>query len=79
MAKDHLIAGNENTADALLAGADALDTLIKVQDVLDRLSQECGRYDTVATRGRHGPYVSGYLDGLDTAHTWINEALGGTP
>lgn len=27
MAKDHLIAGNERTADALLAGADALDAL----------------------------------------------------
>lgn len=27
MAKDHLIAGNEHTADALLAGADALETI----------------------------------------------------
>lgn len=35
MAKDHLIAGNEHTADALLAGAEALEARGRVRNVLN--------------------------------------------
>ena len=81
MASDeHILAGRENArSTALLAGVEALDTLTKVREALDRVDQEWGRYPTPAPDQRHSPYNAGYLDGLDTAHTWINEALGGTP
>jgi hypothetical protein len=48
----------------------------KLRDVLDRLLQERIRHETANSRG---PYVTGYWDGVKIAHTWINEALGGTP
>ena len=43
MAKDHLIAGNEHTADALLAGAEALDTRAHTVDEQDETIQALSR------------------------------------
>ena len=40
MAKDHLIAGNDQIADALLAGAEALDALERVRAVLTDLRDQ---------------------------------------
>jgi light-regulated signal transduction histidine kinase (bacteriophytochrome) len=68
--------GMQATARVIASLPDEWIDADKLRDVLDRLLQERIRHETANSRG---PYVTGYWDGVKIAHTWINEALGGTP
>ena len=73
-AKDHLIAGNDHTADTLLASADALDTLDRVRHALseiDRLDDDAW----AAWKRDADMYEQGRSDAYEHAHTLITEAL----
>lgn len=50
-----------------------------VGEVLDRLEREYGNASRSNPLPRGDDYAAGYLAGIDTAHQWIKNALGGTP
>ena len=55
------------------------DTLKEVRKVIDRLDREYGNVFRSNPLPRRDGYAAGYLAGIDTAHTWIKQALGDTP
>lgn len=78
MAKDRIIAGADDLARTLLAGAAALDTLDRVRDALTELDRL--EVDTWAVWKQDADmHEQGRSDAYDHAHTIITRALGDTP
>lgn len=79
MAKDRIIAGADDLARTLLAGAAALDTLDRVRDALTKIDtayqSAYGRWEDDVS----DTYAGARADALSEAHHLIYDALGDKP
>ena len=79
MAKAFMMVGSHERADTCLAGAEALDTLTKVQKVADLLDQMAGDNRRAATRlDWAAPGAIGREHAYAKAAEFIREATGDT-
>ena len=81
MASDeHILAGRENPrSTALHAGADALDTLARVRDVLDQLDKYSDAAYLAYKTNPENTRLDGQAMAYEQAVVLIQRALGGTP